>query len=69
MMVLPFPLHADDGAASIAVGGLVVMKREPRVAMAKEVLQISPTKVIVDYDFRNNSDEDITTSVSCRNFP
>jgi Domain of unknown function (DUF4424) len=57
-------LHADDGAASIAEGGLVVMKREARITMAKEVLQISPKKVIVDYDFRNDSDQDITTEVA-----
>lgn len=57
-------LSADDGAASIAAGGLVVMKREPRITMAKEVLQISASKVIVDYDFRNDSDQDITTEVA-----
>lgn len=62
--LLPVHLHADDGAASIAVGGVVEMKREPRIAMAKEVLQISATKVIVNYDFRNDSDEDITTNVA-----
>lgn len=64
LALLPTGLHADDGAASIAVGGLVAMKREPRIAMAKEVLRISATKVIVDYDFRNDSDEDITTTVA-----
>jgi hypothetical protein len=58
------PLSADDGAASIAVGGVVAMRREPRIMMAKEVLQISASKVIVDYDFRNDSDEDITTAVA-----
>jgi hypothetical protein len=58
------PLRADDGAASVAAGGIVVMKREPRIAMAKEVLQISTSRVIVDYDFRNDSDEDITTEVA-----
>jgi len=57
-------LRADDGAASIAAGGIVVMKREPRIVMAKEVLQISTNKVIVDYDFRNDSDEDVTTEVA-----
>jgi hypothetical protein len=57
-------LCADDGAASIAEGGIVVMKREPRITMAKEVLQISAQKVIVDYDFRNDSDQDITTDVA-----
>lgn len=63
-MLVSLHLFADDGAASIAAGGLVVMGREPRIVMAKEVLQISPTKVVVDYDFRNDSDEDITTEVA-----
>jgi hypothetical protein len=57
-------LRADDGAASIAAGGIVVMKREPRITMAKEVLQISTSKVTVDYDFRNDSNDDITTGVA-----
>jgi hypothetical protein len=38
---------ADDGAASIAAGG-IVMTREPRITMAKEVLFISTDKVKVD---------------------
>jgi hypothetical protein len=63
-MLATIPLYADDGAASIAAGGIVVMGREPRIVMAKEVLQISMGKVIVDYDFRNDSDEDITTDVA-----
>ncbi|MGA1981066.1 MAG: DUF4424 family protein [Acidobacteriaceae bacterium] len=54
---------ADDGAASIAAGG-IVMTREPRITMAKEVLTISESKVIVDYDFRNDTDSDITTVVA-----
>lgn len=57
------PLHADDGAASIANGGLV-SRRETRVVMAKEVLRISLDKVIVDYDFRNDTDDDVTTEVA-----
>jgi hypothetical protein len=54
---------ADDGAASIAAGG-IVMTREPRITMAKEVLFISESKVRVDYDFRNDTDRDITTEVA-----
>src|ERR1035441_2291416 len=54
---------ADDGAASIAAGG-IVMTREPRITMAKEVLFISTSKVVVDYDFRNDTDTDITTEVA-----
>jgi hypothetical protein len=57
------PAPADDSAASIAAGGLVP-RRETRIVMAKEVLRISPGKVQVDYDFRNDTDEDVTTEVA-----
>jgi hypothetical protein len=63
-LLAALPLHADDGAASIGAGGIILMKREPRITMAKELLHISPTKVIVDYDFRNDSSESITTDVA-----
>jgi len=64
LLVLPLPVRADDGAASIAAGGIIVMKREPRITMAKEVLQISDSKVIVDYDFRNDTDQNIVTTIA-----
>jgi hypothetical protein len=54
---------ADDGAASSAAGG-IVMKHEPRITMQKEALRISTTKVQVDYEFRNDTDKDITTEVA-----
>ena len=57
------PLSADDGATSISVGGLVAT-REPRITMAKEVLRISLNKVVVDYDFRNDTDTPVTTEVA-----
>jgi hypothetical protein len=57
------PAIADDGAAAIAAGGLV-MRREPRITMAKEVLTISTRKLTVVYDFRNDTDADITTEVA-----
>jgi hypothetical protein len=59
----PVAACADDSAASIAAGGLVA-RRETRIVMAKEVLAISPTKVIVDYDFRNDTGENVTTEVA-----
>jgi hypothetical protein len=40
------------------------MRREPRITMAREVLTISTTKVTVDYDFRNDTDANITTEVA-----
>jgi len=55
---------ADDGAASIGAGGIILMKREPRIAMQKEVLTIGVSEVRVDYEFRNDTDEDITTGVA-----
>jgi hypothetical protein len=57
------PVLADDGAASIAAGGLVP-RRETRIVMAKEVLRIGVKKVVVDYDFRNDSDQEVTTEVA-----
>ena len=57
-------LRADDGAASVAAGGLIVFGHETRIVMAKEVLEISADKVKVDYEFRNDSDEDVTTVVA-----
>ena len=57
-------LPADDGAASIAAGGIIMMKREPRITMAREVLRISVRNVVVDYDFRNDSNQNITTTVA-----
>jgi hypothetical protein len=62
-LALSVPSAADDSAASIAAGGLVP-RRETRIVMAKEVLRISPTKIVVDYEFRNDSDQDVTTEVA-----
>jgi hypothetical protein len=62
-LLLPAVSLADDSAVSIAAGGLVA-RRETRVVMAKEVLKISPTKVTVDYDFRNDSNQDVATEVA-----
>jgi hypothetical protein len=59
----PISGWADDSAASIAAGGLVP-RRETRIVMAKEVLRISDKKVVVDYDFRNDTDQDVTTEVA-----
>lgn len=64
MLVGAACIHADDGASSIAVGGVVVMGHEPHITMAKEVLQISEGKVVVDYDFRNDTDQNVTTGVA-----
>jgi Domain of unknown function (DUF4424) len=61
--VSPARGFADDSAASIAAGGLV-SRRETRIVMAKEILRISPDKVVVDYDFRNDTAENVITEVA-----
>jgi hypothetical protein len=58
------PAFADDAAASIGAGGLVVLKREDRITMAREILTINLRKVRVDYEFRNDTDQDVTTVVA-----
>lgn len=55
--------QADDSAASIAAGGLVP-RQENRITMARELLRISPDHIVVDYDFRNDSNQDVTTEVA-----
>lgn len=56
-------LPANDGAAAIAAGGLEP-RQEPRVAMARENLFISPRLVRVDYEFVNDTREEVTTEVA-----
>jgi hypothetical protein len=63
VFLVPQAVLADDGAASIAAGGLVP-RREVRIVMEKEVLSISEKRVVVDYDFRNGSAEDVITEVA-----
>jgi len=63
-LMLVRPAVADDSAASIGAGGLVVLKNEKRIAMSKEVLSISLSKVHVDYEFRNDTADNVTTMVA-----
>ncbi len=51
------------GTASIGVGG-IVMTHENHITIDKEVLTISESKVIVEYDFLNGSDADITNDLA-----
>jgi hypothetical protein len=52
----------DISSDSIAIGGLVP-SGETRIVIAKEVLRIGDG-VVIDYDFRNDTDQDVTTEVS-----
>jgi hypothetical protein len=57
------PAGADDSAASVALGG-IQFEHEPRISMEKERLTISQSRVTVEYEFLNESDQDITTEVA-----
>lgn len=62
-LALAATVFADDSAAAISAGGLVP-RRETRIVMAKEVPRIGMKKIVVDYDFRKDSDQDVTTEVA-----
>lgn len=54
---------ANDSAASVAAGG-IVLRREARISIEKELLTINAKKITVEYEFLNDSDKDITTDVA-----
>jgi len=54
---------ADDSAASVASGG-IQLKKESRISMNSERLAITMNSVLVDYEFVNETDKDITTEVA-----
>jgi hypothetical protein len=62
-LAAPNRLYANDSAASNALGGLK-LTREARISMEKERLTISEKRVRVEYEFLNDSDQDITTEVA-----
>jgi Domain of unknown function (DUF4424) len=63
VLALVLPLRGDDGAASVGAGG-VVLRREARISMEKERLTIGMRKVTVEFDFLNESAQDISTEVA-----
>ena len=56
-------VHANDTTAVLGSGGLV-FTRSDTIRMVSEDLYISPTKVTVDYIYRNDSDEPFSTIVA-----
>ena len=57
------PALANDSAAELAIGGLV-LTRSADVVMEREDLFISRDKVRVDYVFRNTGERDVETQVA-----
>lgn len=63
LAVLPLPALANDSVAELGTGGLV-LSRSDVIAMEREDLFISPSRVTVDYVFRNMSKRDVETIVA-----
>lgn len=61
-LVFPTAVLANDGIASVGVGGIVFGKTDS-VAMKKEVLTISYDKISVDYEFLNESSKDVEETI------
>ena len=63
LAVAPSAGRPNDSAAAIGVGG-VQPREERRVSMRKERLFISPKKVWVEYEFVNESTQNVETEVA-----
>ncbi len=61
--VLPAPSRANDSSATLAAGGIVLVRNDA-IEMAQEDLFISPAEVRVRYVFRNTADSDQTLLVA-----
>ena len=57
------PALANDSSATLAAGGLQLVKSDD-IAMESEQLYISSQRISVDYVFKNNSAVDIKTWVA-----
>ena len=61
--VAHFPTLANNSEAAIEIGGLVIKKSE-NIAMLSEKLFVSEKIINVQYEFVNNSSNDILTIVA-----
>lgn len=55
--------NANDGAAEVGAGG-IQLRSEQRIAMRKERLSIRVDRVTVEYEFVNESKEEVATEVA-----
>lgn len=60
---LPVPARANDSAAALDAGGLVLV-RDPDIALASEDLRIGLDRITVDYVFRNRASAPKTVRVA-----
>lgn len=63
LLVLRVPqAWANDGVGSVALGEVTLGKTD-NIAMQREVLEIGWKEIRVDYDFVNESDQDVTETI------
>lgn len=63
MIGFPFQALANDTIANITQSGIELLKTD-HISMKSEHLYLSPTKVRVEYEFYNHSENDIVTQVA-----
>jgi len=63
VMVIVAPARANDSAADLAAGGLVMVKNDA-ITIQREDLHISPQVVRVRYEMRNNRADAVTLRVA-----
>jgi hypothetical protein len=63
LLCFPLVVRADDGFAAEGLGGVVTIGKTGLVAMSKEVLEISPSRVSVDFQFNNLTSKDVILPV------
>ena len=62
-LMKPYALsYANDGFGALGVGGVVLSKTD-KIALNKEVLDISCDKIKVYYEFVNESDKDVSATI------
>ncbi len=52
------PCFSNDGYGELGLGGVVTLGKTNSVVMAKEILEVSPSLIRVDYVFENNGSHD-----------
>ena len=63
LLLAPPPVQANDTIGRVGAGGIELLKSDS-IAMVDEVLEISTKSIRVHYRFRNESTEDIQTTVA-----
>jgi hypothetical protein len=62
-LLLAGPANANDSAAELGVGGIVLVKTDA-IAMQREDLTLSPAEVRVRYEMRNDTGQPVTLRVA-----